>query len=87
MISVSLSEICRRQSELLASAQTGPVTITSRDGMRRAVVISPEFYDRALEALEDRTDIEVAAEARKEGGAIGHRELMVELARGREAGV
>lgn len=76
---VTMSQFRSRQSELVASVHAEPVTLTSRGVGPRAVVVSPEFYDRALEALEDRIDVESAAEARKEGGAIGHRELMAEL--------
>lgn len=79
MTSVTMSQFRSRQSELMASAQAEPVTITSRGVGRRAVVVSPEFYDRALEALEDKIDVEAAAEARREGGTISHRELMDEL--------
>lgn len=79
MTSVTMSQFRSRQSELMASAQAEPVTITSRGVGRRAVVVSPEFFDRALEALEDKIDVEAAAEARREGGTISHRELMDEL--------
>ncbi|WP_152351540.1 type II toxin-antitoxin system Phd/YefM family antitoxin [Brachybacterium subflavum] len=79
MTVVSLSEFRRRLSDLVASAQVEPVALTSRGGVRRAVVVSPEFYDRAIEALEDKIDAEAAAEARKDGGSISHRDLMAEL--------
>lgn len=79
MTSVTMSQFRSRQSELVASVRTEPVTLTSRGVGRRAVVVSPEFYDRALEALEDKIDAEDAAAAREEGGSISHRELMAEL--------
>lgn len=79
MTSVSMSQFRKHQSELVASVHAEPVTLTSRGVGRRAVVVSPEFYDRALEALEDKLDAEAAAEARREGGSISHRELMAEL--------
>lgn len=41
---------------MLAAAQREPVEITSRGAGRRAVVVSPEFYDRALQALVDQAD-------------------------------
>lgn len=76
---VTMSHFRSRQSELLASVHAEPVTLTSRGVGRRAVVVSPELYDRALEALEDRIDVESAAEARKEGGSVSHREMIAEL--------
>lgn len=79
MTSVTMSQFRNRQSELVASVRAEPVTLTSRGVGRRAVVVSPEFYDRALEALEDKIDAKAAAEAREEGGSISHRELMAEL--------
>ena len=63
----------------MLAAQAEPVTITSRGVGRRAGIVSPAFYDRALEALEDKIDLEAAAEARGEGSTIGHRKLMDEL--------
>lgn len=79
MTSVTMSQFRSRQSELVAAARKEPVVLTSRGVGRRAVVVSPEFYDRALEALEDKIDAEAAAVAREEGGTISHRELMAEL--------
>lgn len=37
-----------RQSDYIAAAQHEPVEITSRGAGRRVVVVSPEFYDRAV---------------------------------------
>lgn len=79
MTSVSMSQFRSHQSELVASVHAEPVTLTSRGAGRRAVVVSPEFFDRALEALEDKVDADAAAAARQEGGSISHRELMDEL--------
>ena len=79
MTSVTMSQFRSRQSELVAAARREPVVLTSRGVGRRAVVVSPEFYDRALEALEDKIDAEAAAAARKEGGTVSHRELMADL--------
>lgn len=64
--SVTLSEFRAHQSDYVAAAQREPVEITSRGVGRRAVVVSPDFYDRALEALEDQADIRAAAGARGE---------------------
>ncbi len=78
MTSASLSEFRSRQSDYIAAAQREPVVITSRGVGRRAVVVSPEFYDRAIQALEDQADIRAAEEARKEP-RIPFEELMEEL--------
>ena len=79
MISVTLSQFRSHQADLLSVAQREPVEITSRGVGRRAVVVSPEFYDRALQALDDQADIRGAAEARRENGRISHEELVREL--------
>lgn len=79
MTSVTLSQFRNRQSDYIAAAQREPVVITSRGAGRRAVVVSPEFYDRALEALEDQADITAATAARHEPGRISHKELVRDL--------
>lgn len=79
MISVTLSQFRSQQSDYIAAAQREPVEITSRGVGRRAVVVSPEFFDRAMQALEDQEDIRAAAEARREDGRISHDDLMREL--------
>ena len=78
MTSVTLSQFRNRQSDYIAAAQREPVEITSRGAGRRAVVVSPEFFDRALQALEDQVDVRAAAEARKEPH-IPFEDLMEEL--------
>lgn len=80
MVSVTQSEFRSSQSSCIAAAQREPVEITSRGAGRRAVVVSPEFFDRAVRALEDQADIAAAAAARSESEApISHEELMAEL--------
>ena len=79
MTTTTLSNFRAHQSEVLDAAQRGPVEVLSRGRRRRAVVVSPEFYDRALQALEDQADVLGAAEARREQGGIAHEELMAEL--------
>lgn len=79
MTSVTLSQFRNRQSDYIAAAQREPIEITSRGAGRRAVVVSPDFYDRAVRALEDQTDIEAAAQARREEGRISHEELLRSL--------
>lgn len=79
MISVTLSQFRSRQSSYIATAQREPVEITSRGADRRAVLVSPEFYDRAVRALEDMEDIRAAVEARSEVGRVSHEELIREM--------
>lgn len=78
MTSVTLSQFRSRQSDYIAAAQRDPVEITSRGTGRRAVVVSPEFFDRAVQALEDQADVRAAAEAREEPH-IPFDDLMEEL--------
>jgi prevent-host-death family protein len=80
MASITLSEFRARQSDYIAAAQREPVEITSRGVGRRAVVVSPDFYDRALEALEEQADIRAAAGARAEAEPrTPHSEVMAEF--------
>lgn len=78
MTSVTLSQFRNNQSDYIAVAQREPVEITSRGTGRRAVVVSPEFFDRAVQTLEDQADIRAAAEARKEP-RIPFEDLMEDL--------
>ncbi|WP_431695923.1 type II toxin-antitoxin system prevent-host-death family antitoxin [Kocuria rhizophila] len=80
MTSVTLSQFRSQQSDYIAAAQREPVEITSRGAGRRAVVVSPEFYDRAVAALEDVADAQAAAEARVEQEPrVSHEDLRREL--------
>jgi prevent-host-death family protein len=80
MVSVTLSQFRKQQSGYIAAAQREPIEITSRGAGRRAVVVSPEFFDRAVQALEDQFDIQAAAAARAESGPrVSHEELVAEL--------
>ena len=79
MSSVTMSEFRSQQSSLIAAAQREPVEITSRGSVRRAVVVSPDFYDRALQALEDQADVRAAAAARQESGRVSQETLEQEL--------
>ncbi|MGO1401838.1 MAG: type II toxin-antitoxin system prevent-host-death family antitoxin [Flaviflexus sp.] len=79
MTSVTLSQFRNRQSDYIAAAQREPIEITSRGASRRAVVVSPDFYDRAVRALEDQADIEAATQARREEDRISHEELLRSL--------
>jgi len=77
--SVTLSEFRARQADLIAVAQREAVEITSRGVGRRAVVVSPDFYDRAIQALEDQMDARAAAAAREEAERVSHEDLAAEL--------
>lgn len=79
MTSVTLSQFRSQQSDYIAAAQREPVEITSRGAGRRAVVVSPAFFDRAIAALEDQVDVRSAAEARSEVGRVSHEELLRDL--------
>ena len=79
MNSVTMSEFRNQQSSLIAAVQREPVEITSRGAVRRAVVVSPDFYDRSLRALEDQADVRAAAAARQESGRVSQEELEQEL--------
>lgn len=80
MASITLSQFRARQSDYIAAAQREPVEITSRGVGRRAVVVSPDFFDRALEALEDQADVRAAAAARNETDRrVSHAEVMAEF--------
>jgi antitoxin Phd len=54
-------------SEALAASATEPVFIT-RHGKRVAALVTPDFYDRAIEALEDAEDVAAARAATAEDG-------------------
>lgn len=79
---VTSSEFRSEQSRYLDVAQREPVAILSRGARRRAVVVSPGFYDEAVKALEDIEDIRAAAAARQEEGDISHEDLKAELGLG-----
>lgn len=66
-------------AELIDQVRTEPVHIQRR-GREVAVLVSPEFFERAIEALEDIEDITAAHEAMAEDGPrISHEDLMREL--------
>lgn len=48
---VTASEFRTRLSELLELANRQPVTVASRGARPRGVLVSPEFFDRACDAL------------------------------------
>ena len=80
MASITLSEFRARQSDYIAAAQREPIEIMSRGVGRRAFVVSPDFFDRALKALEDQVDIRAAAAARTESESrASHADVMTEF--------
>lgn len=79
MTTVTLSQFREKQSDYIAEAQREPVQITSRGVGRRAVIVSPDFFDRAMQALEDQADIRAAAEARADTERVSHEDLMAEV--------
>lgn len=73
------SQFRQSQSRILEEAQHIPVAITSRGSRVRAFVVSPSFFARAVEALEDREDIQAAELARGASAEISHEDLKKEL--------
>lgn len=66
-------------AELIELVRTEPVHIERR-GREVAVLVSPAFFERAIEAIEDIEDVTAAHEAMAEDGPrISHEELMREL--------
>ncbi len=77
MTTASLSEFRANQSRFIAAAQREPVSILSRGAVRRAVLVSPELFDRAMEALEDQLDLAAVQDA--EGDLVSHAQVLREL--------
>lgn len=65
---VSVADARNQFSDVIARAQNEAVFIERR-GQRAAVVVSPEQYERMLEALEDAEDVAAFDEAMAEEGA------------------
>lgn len=78
-IEVTTSEFRKEQSRYLDAAQREPVSILSRGSRRRAVVVSPDFFDRVIEALEDKEDIRAAEAARLDDEVMTQGELKAEF--------
>lgn len=77
--SISSSSFRSEMSRYLEIAQREPVAILSRGTRPRAILVSPEFFEAAMEAMEDRADLLAAAKAREIGGSISHANLKAEL--------
>ena len=56
MSTATLSEFRQNQAHYIAAAQVEPVELRSRGAQTRAVLVSPAFYEEAMEALEERRD-------------------------------
>lgn len=67
MSDMTATDARERFSEALAASSREPVFIT-RHGKRVAALVTAEFYDRAIEALEDAEDIASARAALDEDG-------------------
>ncbi|AWB82987.1 prevent-host-death family protein [Corynebacterium yudongzhengii] len=78
-ITVTESEFSGEIGRFLDAALRSPVTILGPGAYRRAVVVSPAFFDRAVSALEDLENIQKAQAARDEHGYISHDRLKAEL--------
>lgn len=56
MSTATLSDFRQNQAQYIAAAQVEPVELRSRGAQTRAVLVSPTFYEEAMEALEERRD-------------------------------
>ena len=64
---VSVADARKHLSDVIARSKNEAVIIQRR-GQRAAVVVSPEQYERMLEALEDAEDVAAFDEAMAEEG-------------------
>jgi len=79
MTTTTSNEARMHWAELIDGVRSEPVHITRR-GRAVAVVVDPDFYERAVEALEDAEDVAAARAARAdEGPTITHEELLRDL--------
>lgn len=76
---VTVTEFRNQLSNVIGVVQSEPVEITTREMVRRAVVVLPEFYDRAIRVLEDQADVGAVAAARTEVERVSHKDLIREL--------
>lgn len=68
MPKVSVADARNNFSDMITQSQTEPVFIERR-GQQAAVMISPQQYERMLDALEEAEDIAAFDEAMSEEGA------------------
>ena len=67
MVTATLDDV-RTESALIDLVKDVPIAILAPDGTPGAILVSADFYERALDALEDAADIRAAAAARNEPG-------------------
>ncbi len=67
MSNISVAEARKQLSKVIARASSEAVFIERR-GQRAAVVVSPEQYERMIEALEDAKDVAAFDEAMADEG-------------------
>lgn len=79
MTTVTLSQFRAHQSELINKARTEPVHILARGRTPQAVLVSPDFFTAAIEALEELEDIRATVQAREEGAFVDFDEAMKSL--------
>lgn len=78
-VDVPVSEARAELATLIVKTETHPIRITSH-GKVKAVLVNPNFYERAIEALEDLEDIEAIEEyEQKPKEFISFEELKREL--------
>lgn len=79
MNSVTAPDFRLNLSAYINVAKREPVMITTDSGDHQAVLVSPEFFERAMKCLEDKADIEAATAARQEGTHLHINNLFDEL--------
>jgi antitoxin Phd len=67
MSNISVADARKQLSDVITRARTEAVFIERR-GQRAAVVVSPEHYERMMEALEDAEDVAAFDEAMADEG-------------------
>ena len=78
-VDVPVSEARAELATLIDKTETHPIRITSH-GKVKAVLVNPNFYERAIEALEDLEDIKAIEEyEQKPKEFISFEELKREL--------
>lgn len=63
MVDITLRMLCEKPRAAIAAAQDEPVQVTDSEDGPGAVLVSHEFFDRAVLALEDQADVMVLEQA------------------------
>ncbi|APT93295.1 hypothetical protein CPHO_10780 [Corynebacterium phocae] len=82
MESITEVELKAKMAHYLDRVATQPVAILDTKGEPRAVLVTLEFFARALESLEDIADVEAARKSRLEPGEVTHEEVKALIERG-----